>query len=110
MALYNHPVTHKSKQIIAVCVILMVPGIVILTGSNHQDSKKEAIKFQTDIVPLLKSNCQPCHYPGGKMYKKLPFDDYLTVKKIGKKLNSRFNEQSQKDMVTEWVDSGARVN
>ncbi|HTK82469.1 MAG TPA: hypothetical protein VL633_09275 [Bacteroidota bacterium] len=54
-------------------------------------------------MPLLQANCNPCHFPGGKVYQKLPFDDSLTVAKLGKKLNTRLKKKEQQDIINDWV-------
>jgi hypothetical protein len=30
--------------------------------------------FDATVRPVLEARCTPCHYPGGKMYERLPFD------------------------------------
>src|SRR5262245_17877397 len=35
--------------------------------------------FESTVKPILVSSCMPCHFPGGKMYDKLPFDDPTVV-------------------------------
>ena len=39
----------------------------------------ETIDFKTQIQPILQENCSPCHFPGGKMYEKMPFDKGETI-------------------------------
>lgn len=41
--------------------------------------KKDTIQFTSDIQPILVKNCSPCHFPGGKMYARLPFDKDTTI-------------------------------
>lgn len=31
--------------------------------------------FEADVKPVLVKSCSPCHFTGGRMYEKLPFDD-----------------------------------
>jgi hypothetical protein len=71
-------------------------------------SKDTIYTFQKDILPLLQANCNPCHFPGGKMYVKLPFDDSSTLVKLGKKLNTRFKEKEQQKIINSWVRSGTK--
>jgi hypothetical protein len=35
--------------------------------------------FTRDVQPILVRTCTPCHFPGGKMYAPMPFDDAATV-------------------------------
>ena len=37
------------------------------------------LSFDVDIKPILQTRCSPCHFPGGKMYDKMPFDKALTI-------------------------------
>lgn len=30
--------------------------------------------FASSVRPILEAHCTPCHFPGGKMYERLPFD------------------------------------
>ena len=39
-----------------------------------------AIDFDTDIKTILKGRCMPCHFPGGSMYARLPFDNPQTIR------------------------------
>jgi hypothetical protein len=36
-------------------------------------------QFARDVQPVLARACDPCHFPGGKMYERMPFDDPKTV-------------------------------
>jgi len=35
--------------------------------------------FDAAVRPVLEAHCTPCHYPGGKMYDRLPFDQSAVV-------------------------------
>lgn len=39
----------------------------------------DTIDFATQIQPILVKNCSPCHFTGGKMYDKMPFDKDTTL-------------------------------
>jgi len=40
---------------------------------------KDSIQFTNHIQPIFIKNCSPCHFPGGKMYGKMPFDKDTTI-------------------------------
>lgn len=40
---------------------------------------KDTIDFTTQVQPILVKNCSPCHFTGGKMYEKMPFDKDTTI-------------------------------
>lgn len=50
--------------------------------------------FTAKILPLL-GKCQPCHFKGGKVYAKLPFDDPQTIRRLGVKLFSRIQDPNE---------------
>lgn len=71
-------------------------------GSTRDDPP--APTFKRDIAPLLKSNCAPCHFKGGAVVERYPFEDYETVRKLGLRLNSRL-KGAKADLVTRWVQA-----
>src|SRR5262245_25375688 len=46
----------------------------IAAVSQVRITKAERPTFASDIRPILESSCQPCHFQGGQMYEKLPFE------------------------------------
>lgn len=40
---------------------------------------KDTIDFMKQVQPILIKNCSPCHFTGGKMYEKMPFDKDTTI-------------------------------
>ena len=42
-------------------------------------SLKDTIHFASQIQPILVKNCSPCHFTGGKMYERMPFDKDTTI-------------------------------
>ncbi|HKC35023.1 MAG TPA: hypothetical protein VKB95_03140 [Chitinophagaceae bacterium] len=40
---------------------------------------KDTIHFASQIQPILVKNCSPCHFTGGKMYERMPFDKDTTI-------------------------------
>jgi hypothetical protein len=39
----------------------------------------DTIDYVKEVLPILVKNCSPCHFPGGKLYQKLPFDQDTTI-------------------------------
>ena len=61
------------------------------------------VDFATQIEPLLKSRCQPCHFSGGKVYEKLPFDRPNTIKTLGTKLFTRIQDENERKLIREFL-------
>jgi len=41
---------------------------------SPSQTKTPGPTFDATVRPVLEARCTPCHYPGGKMYERLPFD------------------------------------
>ena len=39
----------------------------------------DTIDFTSQVQPILVKNCSPCHFTGGKMYERMPFDKDTTI-------------------------------
>lgn len=61
------------------------------------------LDFQRDVRPILDARCQPCHFPGGKMYEKLPFDRPETVVRLGTKLFTRIKDEQQRAVIRQFL-------
>lgn len=40
---------------------------------------RDTIDFTNQVKPIMIKNCSPCHFPGGKMYERMPFDQDTTI-------------------------------
>ena len=67
--------------------------------------QQNAVTFADSIAPLLREKCSPCHFKGGKVFDRYPFDQYETVRKLGKRLNTRLKGEDA-DLVARWIDLG----
>ena len=47
--------------------------------SQNTITLKDTIHFASQIQPILVKNCSPCHFTGGKMYERMPFDKDTTL-------------------------------
>lgn len=52
---------------------------VIQNAEVVQAISTDTLDFVSQIQPVLQKNCSPCHFPGGKMYKPMPFDKPETI-------------------------------
>src|SRR6266849_1588654 len=59
--------------------------------------------FDSDIKPIFQSRCMPCHFQGGKVYDKLPFDKPETISKLGTKLFTRIKDEKEQRMIREFL-------
>jgi hypothetical protein len=66
-------------------------------------SSNSKIDFTSQVEPILKSKCQPCHFSGGKVYDKLPFDRPETIKTLGTKLFTRIHDENERKIIREFL-------
>jgi hypothetical protein len=59
--------------------------------------------FDTQIKPIFQSRCQPCHFPGGKVYEKMPFDKPETITRLGEKLFTRIKDEKEQRLIREFL-------
>lgn len=61
------------------------------------------VVFATDVQPILE-RCRPCHFEGGKMYEKLPFDSPDTIRSLGTALFTRIKDEEEQAIIRVFLD------
>jgi hypothetical protein len=61
------------------------------------------VDFATQVRPILEARCQPCHFPGGKMYARLPFDRAETILTLREKLFTRIKDEDEQRLLREFL-------
>ena len=69
---------------------------------SFTDPAPAKIDFTTQVRPILE-RCQPCHFSGGAMYDRLPFDRPETVTHLGEKLFSRIQKENERKIIREFL-------
>jgi hypothetical protein len=59
--------------------------------------------FDTDVKPILEKHCRPCHFTGGVMYEKLPFDRAETIRELGEKLFTRIKDTDEQAAIRTFL-------
>jgi hypothetical protein len=83
--------------------LLFVGSFVLLATLTSIKTVAERPTFASDIRPILESRCQPCHFHGGQMYEKLPFDKPETITKLGTKLFTRIKNEDEQRVIREFL-------
>ena len=65
------------------------------------------VDFDTQVRPLLESRCTPCHFAGGKMYERLPFDRPQTIETLGTKLFTRIKDEKEQSLLRDFLTQQA---
>ena len=64
---------------------------------------KARIDFDTQLKPIFQAKCMPCHFSGGQMYDKLPFDKPATIRKLGTRLFTRIKEENDRRLIEDFL-------
>jgi hypothetical protein len=67
--------------------------------------KPKPASFETDVKPILAQRCTPCHFAGGKMYDRLPFDKPETIVKLGERLFTRIKDEEARGKIRAFLRS-----
>ncbi len=59
--------------------------------------------FETQIKPIFQARCQPCHFSGGKVYDRMPFDKPETITRLGTKLFTRIKDEKEQSLIREFL-------
>jgi len=64
---------------------------------------KERVDFDTQLKPIFQSKCMPCHFSGGQMYDRLPFDKPTTIRKLGTRLFTRIKDEHDRRLIEDFL-------
>jgi len=74
-----------------------------LATSPLPQTKAKRPDFETEIKPIFQSRCMPCHFQGGKVYDKLPFDKSETITRLGTKLFTRIKDEKEQRLIRQFL-------
>ncbi|HYC61634.1 MAG TPA: hypothetical protein VEK79_18910 [Thermoanaerobaculia bacterium] len=83
---------------IGFALFLMVLTLMPLPAEPPKD-----VQFARDVQPIMEKRCQPCHFPGGTMHAKLPFDQAVTIDKLGTKLFTRIKKDDEQAVIRAFL-------
>lgn len=75
----------------------------IVTAAAESTAVKPRVDFDTQLKPIFQSKCMPCHFSGGQMYDRLPFDKPATIKKLGTKLFTRIKDENDRRLIEDFL-------
>ena len=70
---------------------------------NYAAKKMDSISYSTQVLPLLQKKCSPCHFPGGKMYERMPFDKAVTILLHKTGVLKRINADNEMAVVKQFL-------
>lgn len=72
-------------------------------SAANSSAQKARVDFDTQLKPMLQSKCMPCHFSGGQMYERLPFDKPATIRKLGTRLFTRIKEEDNRRLIADFL-------
>lgn len=91
-----------------VITLLSEPQTTRQEQTPRQEPATRQEEFIGTVQPILERRCQPCHFPGGVMHEKLPFDRAETVDKLGTKLFTRIKNEEERETIRKFLATRAR--
>ena len=68
------------------------------------DNVVDSVNFAKQIQPILQKNCSPCHFPGGKMYERMPFDAGKTIVSHKDGILRRIKEEKENTLIKTYIE------
>jgi len=68
-----------------------------------KNSPTAHVDFDSQLKPIFKSKCMPCHFSGGQMYDRLPFDKPETIRKLGTRLFTRIKDEHDRQLINDFL-------
>jgi hypothetical protein len=62
------------------------------------------ISFESEVEPILRARCVPCHFPGGKMFERMPFDQPATVLDHKDGILKRIKDETEAKKILDFID------
>jgi hypothetical protein len=79
-----------------------------LPASHATAVVNDTISFVLQIQPILVNHCSPCHFSGGKMYDRLPFDEPGTIIHDESGLLRRITNDKEKELIRDFISQQSR--
>lgn len=91
--------THVTKPITSHFTAAAQPA----NSKTSSEQAKATVDFPTQVKPMLEGRCKPCHFSGGALYQRLPFDRPETIKKLGTKLFTRIKDEKERQLIRDFL-------
>jgi len=97
----------KTILLLIICAISLMPCNTLDQQTREikviATPRIDTINFKTQLQPILQKNCSPCHFTGGKMYEKMPFDKGETIVSHEAGIVKRIKDTSELSLVKRFI-------
>jgi len=92
---------------LAACLVVRSNSRANIAAGFSFTARTTRPDFDSEIKPIFQARCQPCHFQGGKVYDKLPFDKAETITKLGTRLFTRIKDEKEQRLIREFLNQPA---
>jgi hypothetical protein len=93
----------RTRILVAGPVVVILILAACLLASSPSPQAAQPVDFEKQVRPILEARCQPCHFTGGKMYGKLPFDRPQTIHTLGTKMFTRIKDEREQAILRAFL-------
>ena len=95
--------SHEAAYVVRMLQLIVWLIFELMPQSQTPAAPAKAVTFEADVRPILERRCTPCHFPGGVMHAKLPFDKGETIVKLGTKLFTRIKKEDEQKVIRAFL-------
>lgn len=88
---------------IVTMIVLLVSSVLCERSVVKPPPLPKPIVFQASVQPIFEKKCTPCHFKGGVMHEKLPFDKAETITHLGEKVFSRIKNEKDRAVIRAFL-------
>ena len=63
----------------------------------------DSIQFSSHVQPIMQKRCTPCHFTGGKMYARMPFDKDTTIINHQASILKRIKDKEENSVIRKFL-------
>ena len=78
--------------------------------NNVAAEGNDTVNYNSDLLPILQKKCSPCHFAGGKMYERMPFDNPVTILSHQAGILKRMKDQPEAALIKQFVEQRNKGN
>ena len=96
------------KNLTLLFLLVSIVALSFCTTSKKaaasKNMKAATVYYDTDIAPILVGHCSPCHFAGGKMYGRLPFDMDTTIVGHEEAVLRRVKDEKENALIKQYIE------
>lgn len=104
-SIIRHQIPSRSFIPVAAALVSVL-ALFILVGCDYEPPEITGLgadsAFVLAVIPVLKDQCDDCHFPGGPMHKRMPFDDMEVVGSLEDEVVIRLGGKGR-ERVAQWL-------